>query len=332
MTYVVTENCIKCKYMDCVEVCPVDCFYEGENMLVIHPDECIDCGVCEPECPAEAIKPDTEPGLERGSSSTPNAPKTWPNITRRRTRLPTPKSSTASRTSSTSTFRTRPARATEAERRRPAAETAHGTCALPPAIAGQTSFRLGKAPGPVAQWSEPAAHNGLVAGSSPAGPTNGSTKAMMTRRAFAGFVLLAGTTLVAASAHAEDPAAFCRGAGVDDTVRPIPPALLPAAERMFGVSGRYALQTTSYRCAGGAVLLCTVGANLNCGKADTRRKLQPVDDFYRANPNAQIVPMAVTGHDTVYEWRCVGGSGQPGRQFVAVDARGFIAENWKAVR
>ncbi|MBI3451412.1 MAG: 4Fe-4S binding protein, partial [Rhodospirillales bacterium] len=55
MTYVVTEACIKCKYMDCVEVCPVDCFYEGENMLVIKPDECIDCGVCEPECPAEAI-------------------------------------------------------------------------------------------------------------------------------------------------------------------------------------------------------------------------------------------------------------------------------------
>ncbi len=50
--------------MDCVSVCPVDCFYEGDNMLVIHPDECIDCGVCEPECPAEAIKPDTEPGLE----------------------------------------------------------------------------------------------------------------------------------------------------------------------------------------------------------------------------------------------------------------------------
>ena len=46
MTYIVNDNCIKCKYMDCVEVCPVDCFYEGENMLVIHPDECIDCGVC----------------------------------------------------------------------------------------------------------------------------------------------------------------------------------------------------------------------------------------------------------------------------------------------
>eukprot|EP01042_Synura_sphagnicola_P027839 gene27839-35926_t len=60
MTYVVTENCIKCKYMDCVEVCPVDCFYEGENFLVIHPDECIDCGVCEPECPAEAIVAEAE--------------------------------------------------------------------------------------------------------------------------------------------------------------------------------------------------------------------------------------------------------------------------------
>jgi ferredoxin len=51
--------------MDCVEVCPVDCFYEGENMLVIHPDECIDCGVCEPECPVDAIKADSEPGLEK---------------------------------------------------------------------------------------------------------------------------------------------------------------------------------------------------------------------------------------------------------------------------
>ncbi len=65
MTYVVIESCIKCKLMDCIEVCPVDCFYEGENMLVIHPDECIDCGVCEPECPVDAIRPDTEPDLEK---------------------------------------------------------------------------------------------------------------------------------------------------------------------------------------------------------------------------------------------------------------------------
>ena len=55
MTHVVSENCIKCKYTDCVDVCPVDCFREGPNMLVIDPDECIDCAVCIPECPANAI-------------------------------------------------------------------------------------------------------------------------------------------------------------------------------------------------------------------------------------------------------------------------------------
>ena len=81
MTYIVNESCIKCKLMDCVEVCPVDCFYEGENMLVIHPDECIDCGVCEPECPAEAIKPDTEPGLEQWLKLNAEYSKAWPNIT-----------------------------------------------------------------------------------------------------------------------------------------------------------------------------------------------------------------------------------------------------------
>jgi ferredoxin len=55
MAYIVAEPCIKCKYTDCVAVCPVECFYEGENSLVIHPDECIDCGACEPECPTTAI-------------------------------------------------------------------------------------------------------------------------------------------------------------------------------------------------------------------------------------------------------------------------------------
>ena len=88
MTYVVTEACIKCKYTDCVEVCPVDCFYEGENMLVIHPDECIDCGVCEPECPADAIKPDTEPGLEKWLEVNTEYAKSWPNITQKKDQPP----------------------------------------------------------------------------------------------------------------------------------------------------------------------------------------------------------------------------------------------------
>jgi len=83
MTYVVAEACIKCKYMDCVEVCPVDCFYEGENMLVIDPEVCIDCGVCEPECPVEAIKPDTEPGLEKWLALNAEYAKKWPNITQK---------------------------------------------------------------------------------------------------------------------------------------------------------------------------------------------------------------------------------------------------------
>ena len=60
MTYVITENCIKCKYTDCVEVCPVDCFHEGPNFLVIDPDECIDCSLCEPECPINAIVSDED--------------------------------------------------------------------------------------------------------------------------------------------------------------------------------------------------------------------------------------------------------------------------------
>jgi ferredoxin len=60
MTFVVTENCIKCKYTDCVSVCPVDCFHEGPNFLVIDPDVCIDCQLCVPECPVEAIVPDVD--------------------------------------------------------------------------------------------------------------------------------------------------------------------------------------------------------------------------------------------------------------------------------
>ncbi len=80
MTYVVIDPCIRCKYQDCVEVCPVDCFYEGENMLVIHPDECIDCGVCEPECPVDAIKPDTVPGIEPWLELNRTHATRWPNI------------------------------------------------------------------------------------------------------------------------------------------------------------------------------------------------------------------------------------------------------------
>ena len=88
MTYIVNDNCIDCKYTDCVEVCPVDCFYEGESMLVIHPDECIDCGVCEPECPVDAIKPDTDPGANDWVEFNRKYSELWPVITIRKDPLP----------------------------------------------------------------------------------------------------------------------------------------------------------------------------------------------------------------------------------------------------
>jgi len=83
MTYIVKDECIKCKLTDCVEVCPVDCFYEGENFLVINPDECIDCGVCEPECPVEAIVPDSNlkgNELETWLNINTKYSNIWPNI------------------------------------------------------------------------------------------------------------------------------------------------------------------------------------------------------------------------------------------------------------
>ena len=86
MTFVVGEQCIKCKHTDCVEVCPVDCFYEGPNFLVIHPDECIDCGLCEPECPAEAIFAEDDLPADQMHFLELNAElaKQWPVITERK--------------------------------------------------------------------------------------------------------------------------------------------------------------------------------------------------------------------------------------------------------
>ncbi len=86
MTFVVTEECIKCKYTDCVEVCPVDCFHEGPNFLVIDPDECIDCTLCEPECPAEAIRPEDDVPEDQLEYIQLNAElaKIWPVITEKK--------------------------------------------------------------------------------------------------------------------------------------------------------------------------------------------------------------------------------------------------------
>ncbi len=89
MTFVVTEECIKCKYTDCVEVCPVDCFHEGPNFLVIDPDECIDCTLCEPECPVEAIHPEDDVPEHQMEYVALNAElaKLWPVITEKKDAL-----------------------------------------------------------------------------------------------------------------------------------------------------------------------------------------------------------------------------------------------------
>ena len=90
MTFVVSDSCIKCKHTDCVEVCPVDCFYEGPNFLVINPDECIDCALCEPECPIDAIFSEDELPEAEAEYLELNAElcETWPNITEKKDPLP----------------------------------------------------------------------------------------------------------------------------------------------------------------------------------------------------------------------------------------------------
>ena len=85
MTHVITDACIRCKYMDCVAVCPVDCFHEGENMLVIDPDVCIDCGVCIPECPIDAIQPDTQANMAPWVAHNSHYAALWPQITEKGT-------------------------------------------------------------------------------------------------------------------------------------------------------------------------------------------------------------------------------------------------------
>jgi len=84
MAFVITENCILCKYTNCVEVCPVDCFHEGTNSLVIDPDECIDCGLCEPECPVEAISSEDDVEDKNFININRKLSKIWPVINKRK--------------------------------------------------------------------------------------------------------------------------------------------------------------------------------------------------------------------------------------------------------
>ena len=144
---------------------------------------------------------------------------------------------------------------------------------------------------------------------------------------FAAFVIR--PTQAAAASAQSAPRASCARSVNDDAVRPVPPALIADAHRLFPfVAEPEALAaSTVYRCMGGAVWLCNHGANLTCARADVRRASPGAQAFCRDNPGASVVPMVARGHDTIYSWTCEGrkarinGAGP-------LDPRGFIAGQW----
>jgi hypothetical protein len=127
---------------------------------------------------------------------------------------------------------------------------------------------------------------------------------------------------------------LCHGDATDDEARPIPETLIPAAVRLFGLRAMPAEEvrrSTVYRCAYGRVLVCNLGANLPCGKANTSRDLPAADAWCAENQGSDFIPMYITGHDTIYRWRCQGGQAATIGEPLAVDQRGFISRYWKPV-
>lgn len=133
--------------------------------------------------------------------------------------------------------------------------------------------------------------------------------------------------------YAQDVRALCARIGTDDRLRGIPPALVGKARQIFSFSpvtpSAYVKKSTLFRCMDGKAWLCNYGANLVCGQANASRHSQGAAHFCQENPGSVSVPMAATGHDTIYEWKCAGTKAQISRQVEALDARGFLAGNWK---
>lgn len=152
--------------------------------------------------------------------------------------------------------------------------------------------------------------------------------------ALASCVSLATMTLIAGTAAApigaESAGRYCRPSETDHVARLIPSSLVPIVQKTFGFP---ALQDASYfRCVDGHLLVCTIGANEPCGKANTRRAMPSATEFCRRNPSAAVIPMAVTGHDTIFSgWRCTGRIAVPGGPVANVDKQGFVAEHWEKV-
>lgn len=142
------------------------------------------------------------------------------------------------------------------------------------------------------------------------------------------FLLLAGLALLAA--HPAKAAALC---GQDNpTLEPLPGPLVPQVEKLFGLQAADAAwveRTTVIRCMGGRIWACNYGANLPCGKAATADTLPAGDDWCRQYPDSDFIPAYITGHDSIWRWRCVKGAPTPIGPPAEVDAQGYLARYWK---
>jgi len=136
------------------------------------------------------------------------------------------------------------------------------------------------------------------------------------------------------SASAETPAQVCARQHTDDATRPVPASFVTAINRLFAMNmtDDVAVATTVYRCMDGHVLVCTTGANLPCGKANTARTSAGAAEWCQGNPNADYVPAYAAGHDTIYLWRCRNGTPDVVGQTSAVDQRGFVAAYWRRLK
>jgi hypothetical protein len=138
-----------------------------------------------------------------------------------------------------------------------------------------------------------------------------------------------GALQFACPASAAATAAFCApGAGPRAAV-PVPRELEAEVAKAFNIPVDLVRDGGFVRCAGKKLMACVIGANLNCGKVNRSRSLPGANEFCRGNPNADVVPMAATGHDTIFNWRCVGRRAVATKVIVAVDPEGYDAGNWK---
>ena len=138
-------------------------------------------------------------------------------------------------------------------------------------------------------------------------------------------------TLCIVFAEGAAAAPICPAGVSSDKLEPLPSSLVEKAKTLFGLSMPDDLvqRTTLMRCADGTVMMCNLGANLPCGKANTSQTSAGATAWCHDNPNANVVPAFAVGHDTIYLWHCDNGIAKPGKQIEAVDKRGFVARYWK---